>query len=47
MRIINYFICIKNLDRMNEERLTCLIRNCDVSNVELMKLFQTLCAARS
>ena len=32
---------------MYEERLTCLIRDCSASNVELIRLFQILCIARS
>ena len=47
MRIINNFLGIKTLDCMYEEKLMCLIRNCGAFNIELIRLFQTLCKARS
>ena len=47
MRIIYNFMGIKTLDCIYEERLMCLIRNCGFSNVELIRLFHTLCIERS
>ena len=47
IRTMYHFLGIKTLDCMYENRLMCLIRNCDASNVELIRLFQTLCTTRA
>ena len=46
MRIIYNLLNIKTFNSMYEDRIMCLIKNCGASNVELIRLFQTLCTAR-